>query len=472
MSAKYACSCCVWLVFVVLLCLPAAAEPELPVYTTVKVLDGSTQPVYQLDPGQAITFQIKPTPEGNFARWKRYRWCTFDRRWFAIPIEQAGYYVVSGVPRKYKYTEGGGGFDRQLLGVYDNIEKIIRPGNKYSDVVKFPIKRENPDIFIFRGEPGQVWATQLVIRGSGQVNGKKLDYSVGAYKGQLLTLGGTVSGQLSEEFAMGLIDLDTQPGQTYELTADADADFEFCLLQATSPTAVRVLASQTRTVGQQQIPSIFCWTAEDNKKYLALVRFPSGAGRYEAKLGVGVPQAGRYGWSIIQDDDGGMESQRGQLLSSEWSLYKELILEDDPAQIKLAVIEYLMGWDPMDTISGYHLNWPTHPPETKEWPDLEVYVNENLVLKRPYDEVANQGWHNFSINPAVLKQGVNVVRFTEEDGKEDWFYLGVDLDTDYDRSYISHNDKIIRDELAPGYGKYATIGGHGEYMVRIKYMMK
>jgi len=65
-----------------------------------------------------------------------------------------------------------------------------------------------------------------------------------------------------------------------------------------------------------------------------------------------------------------------------------------------------------------------------------------------------------------------VVRFTEEDGKEDWFYLGVDLDTDYDRSYISHNDKIIRDELAPGYGKYATIGGHGEYMVRIKYMMK
>jgi len=473
-----------FLVIVGFTCQMLGAQ-DLPVYTTVKLPDGSTEPVYQLQPDQPATFE---GPEMSVERWKHYRWCTWDRWWFALPIETTGYYVIYGAVRKFEPGEVRFYEQRTVLGVYDRLEDITQHGMRCSDVVKFPLDRKGPDIYIFRAEPGQVWATQLLRSGPLPTN----TYTIGAAKAPLLTANNAHVGQLSEEFPVALFKLDTQAGANYDLTVTADTDLDIYLLKASRSTAVRVAASEAGVMLTDQTPTVFCWTAVPRAKYLVMIMLkPGDEGSYNITLTenvvVGPPTnedsaeiiftgsstpGKQYGWSVIQDDDGEEDARGGEVFSPDWSLYKELVLAQDPAYIKTAVLQYKIGCEPYDERTGLHLNWPQHPPATKRWPDLEVYVNDVQVLKGPLDEVAVRGWYSLRIDPNVLRRGVNVIRFTEEPGGADSFYIALDLGTDHDRSYLKYKGAIVAEELGPGRRTAAQVGGHGEYMIRLRYLSK
>jgi hypothetical protein len=219
-------------------------------------------------------------------------------------------------------------------------------------------------------------------------------------------------------------------------------------------------------------PVVFRWTAAAQTTYLAMMRPQSGEGSYEVAFTESSPVGGQYGWTVLQDDDGEVDARGGEVLGADWSLYKELILPEDPGDIAEAVLQYLVVCEPYDTISGLHPNWPQHPPESKQWPDLEAYVNDALVLKAPLDEVAMRGWYNIRIDPSVLRRGPNVIRLTQEAGGNDSFYIALDLDNDHDRSYLEYKGEILEDELGPGRRTAVEVGGHGEYLVRLKYMLQ
>ncbi len=51
-------------------------------------------------------------------------------------------------------------------------------------------------------------------------------------------------------------------------------------------------------------------------------------------------------------------------------------------------------------------------------------------------------------------------------------YIPLDLDTDHDRSYLKYKGQIIEDELGLGHRTAVEVGGHGEYLVRLKYMLQ
>ena len=172
------------LVMVVALSCHRLLAQELSVYTTVKLSDSSTEPVYQLELGRPATFEVA---ERSVERWRHYRLCTWDRRWFALPIETEGFYAICGAVRKFGPSGPRFYEERNVLGVYDRLADITRPSMSRSDVIKFPLHRKAPDIYIFRGEPGQVWATQLVMSGTQPTN----TFTIGAAKAIKLSPGAT-----------------------------------------------------------------------------------------------------------------------------------------------------------------------------------------------------------------------------------------------------------------------------------------
>ncbi len=259
---------------------------ELPVYTTAKLPDGSTEPVYQLQPGQPATFEGL---EMSTERWKHYRWCTWDRWWFALPIKTAGYYAVCGAVRKFEGDQPRFYEERTVLGVYDRIEDITRPGIRCSDVIKFPIGLKGPDIYIFRGELGQVWATQLLRNGTKPTN----TYTIGAAQAPVLVANTTRPGQISTEFPLALFELNTEAGKSYQLSATAEGSFDLYLLKTTSPTAVRVAASESGEMISEQTPVVFRWTAAPQTSYLVMMRLKSGEGSYEVTFTDSSPAGGQ-----------------------------------------------------------------------------------------------------------------------------------------------------------------------------------
>ncbi len=436
---------------------------DLPVYTTATLPDGSTESVYQLTPGQPTTFEV---PQISTERWKHYRLCTWDRRWFALPIETEGFYAICGAVRKFGPSGPRFYEERNVLGVYDRLEDITRPSMSRSDVIKFPLRRKAPDIYIFRGEPGQVWATQLVINGTQPTN----TFTIGAEKAIKLSPDTTHHGQIATDLPLTLFELYTQVGKTYKLTLNARETIGLFRLAATGPTAVRILSSTNSIKGEYSMPLADVFTAQPDTRYLAMVLLTGEEGEYDFQFReVATSAKGAAAWQTIKYDDGEQDSMWGQVSGGNEVLYKEIVLAEDPANIRQAVIQYQMGYDPYDWASQ---NYFDGAPADKEWPDLEVYLNDQLVLKRPFDEVATAGWYELSVDPAILKHGTNVISFTAESGGGACYYLAIDLDSDYGHSSCALDGQILKDELRPCITCSHHVFRPGEYIIRLKYLTK
>ncbi len=448
------------LVMVVALSCHRLLAQELPVYTTATLPDGSTESVYQLTPGQPTAFEV---PQTSTERWKRYRLCTWDRRWFALPIEADGYYVLCGAVRKFEkgqpYYE-----ERNVLGVYDQLTDITQPGIRYSDVIKFPLARKAPDIYVWRAQAGQLWATQLVMHSS-----RGCHYSIGADKASVLKAGASIHGHISAQFPVALFELDTVVGSRYEFTLNTDESVSLFRLIEASPTAMRVVSSLNPVAAEYQVPIADVFTAEPDTKYLAMVLLTEGEGDYELHFRQREASQGPAVGQIIKDDDGEQDSHWGQVSGGNQVLYKQIVLDEDPGDIRQAVIQYRMGYDPYDWTSGESFG---SAPADKQWPDLEISLNDHLVLKRSFDEVARAGWYEFCVDPAFLKEGVNIISFTAESGGRACYYLGIDLDSDYGRSYCALDGQVLENELRPCITCNHHVFRPGEYMVRLKYLTK
>ena len=449
------------LLMVGLACTVAAAQ-ELPVHTTARLPDGSTQPVYRLVPEQRVMLDV-PTRSAtdNFTRWRRYRWSTWDRAWFALPIEQAGYYAVFGATRKLGPDQLYE--DQTLLGVYDRLEAVTRPNMQRSHVLRLPLRRHEPDLFVFRGEPGQLWAAELVM-GSDR---KDKPVVVGATRADVISPEQTRHGRLERDFPFALFELDTSPGEGYELALQSDETIGLILLEEAGPTAFRVLSSSKPLRGEYATPVLAAFAARRGTGYLAMLMLNAEKGDYGLHFRQTATTAQAPLWHVIRDDDGEQDSAWGQVSGKAHVLRKELVLGEDPAEVKMALIQYRIGSDPYDWDSSSALGMGT--PADKQWGDLEIYLNDHLALRRPLDEAGRSGWYEFAIDPAWLKPGVNSISFTKEGGN-DCYYLAIDLDTDYDRSYCTLDGEVLEEELRPCIECKHHVGGHGEYMIRLKYL--
>lgn len=246
-------------------------------YTTVELPDGTSKAIYQLVPGVAGAVEAPATSSAeNFARWRGYRWCTFERIWFALPIETAGYYVIAGAPNKYVT----GGFDRIMLGVYRERESITQPGMVLSDVVKFPTNREFADTYILRGEPGQVWFTQLLSRGGSEPK----TLWIGARAAQKLATGQKASSSCSPGLPVALYELDLHADFHHEIKLEGmgGVNYDLYVMRVCTPTAVRVVkASASKPKKGAPNSDSVTFLPRPEETYLALIKLTSGEGSYQ-----------------------------------------------------------------------------------------------------------------------------------------------------------------------------------------------
>ncbi len=445
------------------------ADQECPIHTTLELADGSSQPVYLLTPGQ-MTIVDPNAPDSIVAPGKQYPYYNWLCAWFALPIRTGGHYAVYAAPRDIEYGQPVREW-RAVMGVHAGLEDLTEPGIHGSAVTQLARKRGEPDVFVFRGESNQVWAAELILSSS-QVD-KAL--TVGAMRAELLAPGQSRSGHLAQpgkgqrDLPLALYQLVTTPGEDYELTLDADEACRLLRLTEVSPTAWRLSSSMDWVVGEYQVPIANLFTAEPDTTYLAMVMLTAERSDYKLDFEQIVAGEPAVAWKTIQDDDGEQDSQWGQVSTRQEVLYKQLVLPDDPTTIKHATIQYRMGSQPWDWDSNKSLGQGA--PADKQWSDLLIHLNDHLILKRPLDEVGSMGWYEFAVDPSLLRPDVNLVTFTKE-GSQECFYLAIDLDSDHDRSYCTLGGEVLEDELRPCVECNYHVGGHGEYMVRLKYLSK
>ena len=439
---------------------------DLPVYSGVKLPNGVMKPIHQLSPGQTSQFQVPDVwAPGTQPRMNGYPYSKWGRNWFALPTEVEGYHAIcSSVDEQ-----------RTFLSVYRRVEDITRPGMRESHMVKFPLEydREHfevPDIYLFRAQPSQVWGVELIVYTG---IGPRV-VTVGAKRAELVRPGQTRTGRLPEVLSMALFELDTGAGGNYQLTMDGNEKMRLYLLAEASPTAIRVVTQRSLIRGQYPAQLGVSFAARPGTGYLAMVMIKAQEADYELHFDKMAPGASPTVWQQVRDDDGEQDSDFGQITGPDTVVHKELVLEEDPANVSSAVIRYRIGGNPYDSATATFFD--RDAPADKQWPDMEVYLNDHLVLKRPLDVAAPRGWHEFAVAPSLLKPGVNLISFTREaeafDGDWDCYYVAIDLDSDYDRSYSERSGKLYKDRLRPPYIGGSTVGGHGEYMVRIRYQTK
>jgi len=438
---------------------------ELTQHSAIVLPSGAQHPVYLLAHHEAVaaptlvTALVKPQ-EDNLAKFSGMRYPTSDRAFFVLPVNKPGYYLISG------------GF-----GVYEELSQISGAGVSYSDMTVLPVTDKRcPETYIFRSEAGQTWATQILMPGdlwqhtrSGYEAPEKT-YRIGAISAGLLEAGQDFTANLADKVPAALFELAAEPGQGYHLalTTAGDADYDLFLLRSAGPAATRIVeASQSRTIGAQEVAEQIWFKPVAGRTYLALVRLVSGSGDFSlsfSQLAGPLPAAQ---WTVIKDDDGEKDSFWGQVCSSTAALFKELVVPDDPANIARVMLQYEMGVAPYDPQSQKHLD--RGAPADKQWCDLVISLNDTVILQRPLDEVAGVGWHEAAFDAALLVRGTNVFKFTLAPGGNDYFYMCIDLNSAYDRSYCAINGKIDRTTLRPAVNRHV---GPGEYMVRIKYQKK
>ena len=169
-------------------------------------------------------------------------------------------------------------------------------------------------------------------------------------------------------------------------------------------------------------------------------------------------------WTILKDDDGTCESIWGSG-GPDQSLCKIFTIDAAPACIEAAMIRYEMGANP------YHAQTQSHyakPVAGVEWTvDLVIQVNGIVVAKGSPAELATKGWHRVTIDPAVLDGGDNLITFTLKGKGGGCFYLGIDTNTQCQRSGWSWDNgrHCMFDTLRPGCDPDPK--WQGEYMVRL-----
>ena len=86
---------------------------------------------------------------------------------------------------------------------------------------------------------------------------------------------------------------------------------------------------------------------------------------------------------------------------------KKLNLEVSPAEVKAAAIEYDIAGYPYDPVLKHYIKTPDH-----EWADLLVTVNGKTVFEgNPGKYICKPGTFRMDIDPKVLKEGDNEIRF-------------------------------------------------------------
>ncbi|MFP3904007.1 MAG: hypothetical protein ACLFWB_07175 [Armatimonadota bacterium] len=434
------------------------AQPLPPVFNTMQLPSGETRPIYALAAHEGVSpvapiHREQRSRKANMTHYDGLIYPTQDRVFFATPIDEDAYYLITGVS-----------------GVYDDTADLTAGPAAQPDVTCVPLMGvDTPQTFVFHAQPGQIWASQVLLDGSRTDPGdnpKTLRARAAAVKAEPLGAGDTVSANLADAAPEALFSMDVLVGEGYQLSLDCtgDADYDLYLLRPVSNTATVITdASVSRLIHASENAEQLWLVPQEGEEYLVLVRHVSGEGEFslECEKLDGPPP--KPEWTVIKDDDGEQDSYWGQVTSPVAKLHKILVLKDDPADISRAVVQYCMGTEPYDPGSQKALG--RGAPEDKEWPNLLVTLNETEILRRPVDEVATHGWHEIAVDPSLLNRGENTVTFALEE-RGAFFYMSIDLDAGGGRSYCTRGGEVMPDTLRPTPNRYV---GPGEYMVRLKY---
>ena len=175
------------------------------------------------------------------------------------------------------------------------------------------------------------------------------------------------------------------------------------------------------------------------------------------------PQAqSAQGIRVVRDDDGTADAGRGQVTSHRSVVRKTLILDVDPANVTRAWVLYCMKIKPYDVATRRLYDKPA---EGVEWANLVVSVNGAEVLHGSLIEHGTQGWHEVTIDSALLKRGANHVALTLDRGGS-YFYLGIDRSAPKGRSASSRDGGKTFRENWLSFGTKEP--DPGEYMIRLR----
>jgi len=167
---------------------------------------------------------------------------------------------------------------------------------------------------------------------------------------------------------------------------------------------------------------------------------------------------GTGGWTRITDDDGEPDSYWGQIAGSARGLLKVLILDADPETIGAAAVEYRIQGEPYSASRRAGLRFGATADDFDT--NLVIEVNGVEVRRAPVTEAAILGWHEWPVDPGILREGRNEIRFGVDGG--DYVYMGLDFDSVHGRSASIVGDRVDWTSLRPAYHV-----GPGEYMIRL-----